>query len=191
MTGFFLLISTAMVVLVVDSIRRHGMDWIGVVLAALLGGVTMWLMVQFFVALLKQTAVGPTELEISNLPLAAGGTYQIFLSQPARLRIGLLELLLECEEQATFRQGTDVRTESRVVYRQRLFRKRGIDIERAHPFQAAFDVHLPLEVMHSFRSPNNSVVWRIRFVCEVKGWSPIHRHFSVVVVPASYERLVA
>jgi hypothetical protein len=189
--GLFLLVSTAMVILVADSVRQHGMDWIGVVLGSLLSGVTVWLMVQFFIALLQQTAIGPTEFEISDLPLAAGGSYQVFLSQPARLRIGLLDVVLECEEQATFRQGTDIRTENRVVYRQRLFRKRGIAVDRTHPFQTAFEFQLPGEAMHSFRSPNNSIAWRIRFDCEVRGWSPIRRQFPVVVVPASYQRLVA
>jgi hypothetical protein len=187
----FLLIATAMNIVVIDSIRRQGMDWIGVVLASLLNLVTLWLVIKFFRALLLQTAVGPTELEISDLPLVAGEKVSVFLLQPARLRIRLLDVVLECEEQATFRQGTDVRTENRIVYSQRLFRKRGIDVDHLHPFQTAFDFTLPAGAMHSFRSANNGIQWRIHYECEVKGWTPLRRVFSLIVVPPSYRRLAA
>jgi hypothetical protein len=179
------------VTLVVDASRRNGPDWVGIVLATLLSLVTVWWVILFFRTLLQQTAIGPTELEISDLPLAAGGEYQIFLSQPARLRIRLLDLALECEEQATFRQGTDVRTETRIVYEQRLFRKRGVDVNRAHPFQTTFRFALPPDIMHSFASANNRIVWRIRFACEVKDWPAVRRTFPVTVFPQSYARLVA
>jgi hypothetical protein len=191
LTGVFLLVSTALVTLVVDASRRNGPDWVGIVLATLLSLVTVWWVILFFRTLLQQTAIGPTELEISNLPLAAGGEYQIFLSQPARLRIRLLDLALECEEQATFRQGTDVRTETRIVYEQRLFRKRGVDVNRAHPFQTTFRFALPTDIMHSFASGNNRIVWRIRFSCEVKDWPAVRRTFPVTVFPQSYTRLAA
>ncbi len=191
LTGLFLLISTALVTLVVDSSRRHGIDWVGAVLASMLCLVTVWWVWQFFRTLLQQTAIGPTDLEISDLPLAAGGSYQIFLSQPARLRIRLLDLVLECEEQATFRQGTDVRTETRVVYRQRLFRKRGLEIGRVHPFQTSFRFELPSDLMHSFLSANHRIAWRIHFTCDVKGWSSVERTFPVTLFPHSYARMVA
>ena len=191
LTGLFLLISTALVTLVIDASRRQGIDWIGAVLSLFLCLVTGWWIWQFFRTLLQQTAIGPTELEISDLPLAAGGSYQVFLSQPARLRIRLLDLVLECEEQATFRQGTDVRTETRVVYQQRLFRKRGLDVRRAHPYQTTFRFELPAELMHSFLSANNRIAWRIRFTCDVKGWSAVERTFPVTVFPHTYTRLAA
>jgi hypothetical protein len=177
------MVATSLIVLVVDSTMKGRTDWVGVVLATALTLATVWLFGQFFKLLLMQTTVGPTELEISNLPLIAGQTYTAFLSQPARLRLRLLELTLECEEHATFRQGTDIRTESQTVYSQLLFRKRGVEVEENQMFQTAAEFTLPLQAMHSFRSQNNRIQWQIRLMATVTGWPAIERRFPLVVIP--------
>jgi hypothetical protein len=182
-SAFCATIATVLIVLVVDNALKGRIDWVGVVLATALTLATVWLLYQFVRHLLAQTAVGPTELEISDLPLVAGQLYTMFLTQPARVRLRLLELVLECEEQATFRQGTDIRTESAVVCNRLLFRKRGLDVEENQVFQTAVDLAIPGEAMHSFRSKNNSIGWRIRLTATVTGWPPVERRFPVIVVP--------
>jgi hypothetical protein len=182
-SAFSAMIATALIVLVIDTALRGAPDWIGAVLAAALTLATIWLLVQFVKRLLAQTAVGPTDLEISDMPLSAGQSYTVFLSQPARVRLRLLEVALECEEQSTFRQGTDIRTESLVVYSQLLFRKRGLEPEENQIFQTAINVSIPDQAMHSFRSKNNSIHWRLRLTATVTGWAPIERRFPIVVVP--------
>ncbi len=190
-SAFCAMIATALIVLVIDSTVRGGTDWVGVVLATALTLATVWLLVQFVKRLLVQTAVGPTDLEISDLPLVAGKPYGLFLSQPARLRLRLLELVLECEEQATFRQGTDIRTETLVVYSQLLFRKRGLDVVENQVFQTAVEMSVPPQAMHSFRSKNNNIQWRIRLNATVTGWPPIDRRFPIVVIPHVAARVSA
>ncbi len=190
-SAFCAMVAASLIVLVIDSTMRGGTDWVGVILATALTLATVWLLAQFFKQLLMQTAVGPTDLEISNLPLVAGSSYTLFLSQPARLRLRLLELALICEEQATFRQGTDIRTESQIVYRQLVFRKRGVSIEETQVFQTAVDFSVPSAAMHSFRSKNNSIQWQIRLVATVTGWPLIERRFPLIVIPQAAERVSA
>ena len=70
---------------------------------------------------LLTTSVGPTRIEISDHPLAPGAQYDLFLSQAGRVTMNSFEVLLACDEKATFRQGTDTRTEARRVYEERCF----------------------------------------------------------------------
>lgn len=182
------MVATSLIVLVIDSAVQGDPDWVGVILAVVLTLATIWLLTQFIKQLLMQTAVGPTDLEISDLPLMAGSSYAAFLSQPARLRLRLLELTLACEEQATFRHGTDIRTESQTVYSQLLFRKRGVDTEAGTVFQTGVDFRLPEQAMHTFRSKNNSIQWHIHLVATVTGWPVIERRFPLVVLPAGPSR---
>ena len=64
-----------------------------------------------------------------------GGEYQVFLSQTGRLSVKRLKLSLVCEEEATYRQGTDTRTESQKVFAQELFRREDFEIPPGIPFE--------------------------------------------------------
>jgi hypothetical protein len=80
-------------------------DWLGtafLVPFVLVGGGTIY---WFFRELVLATIIGPTLVEISDHPLRAGGTYELFVSQAGRLKMKLLEILLVCEEEAIYRQG--------------------------------------------------------------------------------------
>ena len=67
----------------------------------------------FMRQLLIASGVGPTQLEISDHPLLPGRRYDLYLSQAGRLTMNFLEIDIVCEEQATYHQGTDTRTERR------------------------------------------------------------------------------
>ena len=94
-----------------------------------------------------------------------------------------LELWLVCEEEATYRQGTDIRTEVRRVFEQQLWSHRDFRIEPIEPFQAAAALPLPATAMHSFHSDHNSVNWQLVVRGEVAHWPPFERGFSLVVYP--------
>ncbi|MFK7770425.1 MAG: hypothetical protein AB8B55_24660 [Mariniblastus sp.] len=138
---------------------------------------------QFFRQLIKLTGIGPTSLEISKYPMQPGSGYQISLSQAGRVRLKLLDVTLVCEEQATFNQGTDIRTETRVVYKNQLFRRRGIPLTPAEPFQTQFELSIPNNAMHSFKSQNNRVQWKIVVTGQAKSWPRLRRNFPVSVHP--------
>ncbi len=140
--------------------------------------------IYFFVReLLVVTAVGPTQLEISDHPLRPGGSYRVYVSQGGRLTINSLELSLVCDEVATYRQGTDTRTELARVYAQPLLARQQVELLPQAAFEEQLDVAIPAQCMHSFKADHNEVRWRLLVRADVAGWPPFERSFPVVVVP--------
>jgi hypothetical protein len=129
------------------------------------------------------TGIGPTLLEISHQPLRPGVEYQLFVSQNGRLRLRRFEVSLVCEEEATFRHGTDTRKESCRVSDQTLFEREDFEVLRGVPFEVHCNLCLPENVMHSFKSPHNEVNWRFVVRGQVSGWPDFERAFPVLVYP--------
>lgn len=71
----------------------------------------------FFHLFLQRLGIGPTAIEIDILPLLPGGDYRLYLCQYGRVDFQRLDLCLVAYEEATYEQGTDVRTESRETMR--------------------------------------------------------------------------
>jgi hypothetical protein len=133
--------------------------------------------------LLIATGLGPTHLEISDHPLLPGRHYDLFLSQAGRLKMNFLEIDLVCEEQATYRQGTDTRTEQRRVYQERVFERRKFDIPQGMPFEQQCRIEIPTGAMHSFSADHNEVQWKFVVRGEVLGWPKYERSFPIIVFP--------
>ncbi len=174
-----------LVVLAVESHLEGKPNWTLTVFAALFAVVGAWAALFFLRQLLMHTGIGPTSVEISDHPLRPGRSYRVFVTQAGRLNVESLELWLVCEEEATYQQGTDIRTESREVFRQLVFREEEFRIEPAQPFEYECDARIPDNVMHSFQSTNNSVHWNLAVNGHVNGWPAFRRTFSVVVYPAT------
>ncbi len=183
LAALFVVLATTLIINVVKEYRQDGLDWVATGFAIPVSFAALWSVYSFLRQLMKLTGIGPTTLEISNYPIVPGGDYEIFLSQPGRLRLKLVDVFLICREQATFDDGTDIRTEKRVVYQQRLFRKRGVQMRRGQPFEVNFEMSLPRHAMHSFHSRNNRVIWELLVHVKVKGWPQIERRFTISVLP--------
>lgn len=138
--------------------------------------------------LLITTGIGPTLLEIADHPLHPAGQYRLFVSQSGRLSINSLEVSLVCQEKASYRQGTDTRTETREVYRQQVFLQEGFEIHRGMPFEAQCDVEVPGRAMHSFKSDHNEINWKLLVKGDVQGWPDFERAFPVIVHPNPNEK---
>ena len=141
------------------------------------------LIVFFLRQLVIATGIGPTLLEISDQPLYPGQRYRLFFWQTGRLKMNSLELLLVCEEETTYRHGTDTRTETRRVYQRPLFYHEGFKIEGGLPFEADCEIEVPPTAMHSFRSGHNEVNWKVLVKGDVAGWPNFQRSFPVIVYP--------
>ncbi len=139
--------------------------------------------------LLIASGVGPTQLEISDHPLLPGRRYDLYLSQAGRLTMNFLEVDLVCDEQATYHQGTDTRTEQRRVYEQRVFERRQFDIPLGMPFEQQCRIEIPSDAMHSFWSDHNEVQWKFVVRGEVPGWPKYERSFPIVVFPRPPKRV--
>jgi hypothetical protein len=141
-------------------------------------------MIYFFVReVFVVTAVGPTQLEISDHPLQPGGSYRVYVSQGGRLTINSLALSLVCDEVATYRQGTDTRTEQACVYLERLLHRERVELLPQAAFEEQLDLAIPAECMHSFKAGHNEIRWRLLVRGDIAGWPPFERSFPVVVVP--------
>lgn len=129
------------------------------------------------------TGIGPTLLEISHQPLRPGVEYRLFISQTGRLKLRRFEVALVCEEEATFRHGTDTRKESCRISELMIFNKDDFEVVRGVPFEVSNDLRLPENVMHSFKSAHNEVNWRFVVRGHVQGWPDFERSFPVLVYP--------
>ena len=88
------------------------------------------------------TGIGPTLVEISGHPLLPGGNIDVFVSQSGRFKLARLDLRLVCEEEATYRQGTNTRSETREVFRQQVLRCESA-ASQAAPFAAVAAMRCP------------------------------------------------
>jgi hypothetical protein len=188
-TTIFALLWNGMVcVLTVWAIRAHVArehDWLLSALLLPLWGVSAWSIRYLLQLIWLHTGMGMTTLEISDLPLMPGRTYQVTLAQHGHIRINLLQLWLVCEEEATYHQGTDIRTERREVLSRQVFERRDFQIEPALPFVDTCDVAVPASGMHSFHSQHHSVSWKLVVRGEAEGWPAFERGFPVVVYPGA------
>jgi hypothetical protein len=140
--------------------------------------------VYFLRRLLVAAGIGPTRLEISDHPLQPGREYRLFLSQSGRLRVKALRVSLACEEAATYRQGTNARSETREVYCQEIFRREDVEIS-GQPFESPIELRLPEGAMHSFAAGHNEINWTLVVEGEPAGWPNFRRAFPVIVRPAA------
>jgi hypothetical protein len=143
-----------------------------------IAGITLFVRGLFLAA-----AVGTTQLEISDHPLRPGRRYEVLLAQGGAGVLRALELALELEEQATFRQGTDTRSERVVVWRQVVITRRDVQLDPVSQFELQTQVHVPADAMHSFISEHNAVRWRLAVRGTPARWPPFVRIFPVVVYP--------
>jgi hypothetical protein len=133
--------------------------------------------------LVLAAAVGTTQLEISEHPLLPGGTYDVLLAQGGSGRIRQLTLALELVEQATFRQGTDARTESLVVWRRQFDTWSDVALLPGARFEVRSTIAIPSDAMHSFTSEHNAARWRIVIRGVPARWPAFVRIFPVAVYP--------
>jgi hypothetical protein len=176
--------AAVLVVLAVDSFLEGRPEWFLTIFAVPFLAIGGWAVYDFIRQMLIHTGIGPTHVEISDHPLHPAGTYQVHLSQGGNLMIKTLALSLVCEEAATYRQGTNIRTETRIVFDRQIFRKTSFRIEPGMPFEHQCHVDIPAGAMHSFRSEHNAVNWRLVVRAEADAWPPYERGFPLIVYPA-------
>jgi hypothetical protein len=177
-------IVTVFAVMAVNSHLEGRSEWVLTVFVVLFAAVGLTMIFYFVRELLVVTGVGPTQLEISDHPLLPGKTYRVYVFQGGRLTINSFELSLVCDEVATYRQGTDMRTELARVYSQQILRREQVELLPQAAFEDQCDFAIPSECMHSFKAEHNEVRWRLAVRGDIAGWPPFERSFPVVVCPS-------
>ena len=145
--------------------------------------VSYWSVRTFLHLLVQNSGMAQTTVEISHLPLSPGQEYQAVVAQHGHVVMRSLELWLVCEEEATFTQGTDIRTEVREVYRQLHLARENFGIEPGRPFIEGCTVRVPATAMHSFQSAHNAVRWKLVVRGAATAWPVFERDFPLVVYP--------
>ena len=151
--------------------------------AGLLGAGWLGLLFFFLRQLRLVRGVGPTVVEVSAFPLVAGEPARLYLGQSGALRVKALRVTLVCEESATYRQGTDTRTEKRSVYRADVCRADDFAIEKDRPFEARGELAVPGTAMHSFKADHNEVRWELVVEAELAGLPKYRQEYPLVVRP--------
>jgi len=160
-------------------------DWVLTLCVIPFAGVGVAIIVYAFRYLLLASAVGPTLVEVSEQPLYPGKRCEAFVSQTGRMRVNSLDVLLVCDEDATFHQGTNTRRESLRVVEQAVYHRVEFDLRHGVPFEARFPVEIPAGTMHSFKSDHNEIRWKILVKGEIAGRPSFVRSFPVIVCPAA------
>jgi len=184
---FALLWNTVLAVLAVQAgleLMGGRRDWLLFVLLLPFAAVGLAGVAVFIRRLVLATAVGTTQLEIADHPLRPGGVCGVLLAQAGAGVFRELTMTLELEEQATFRQGTDTRSERTVVWRQPLRTWKDVELTPGKRFEAHATVGIPDAAMHSFASEHNAIRWRIVVHGSPDRWPAFQRVFPLVVFPA-------
>ncbi len=177
--------------LAVISMQKHLVgdpDWFLTVLLITFLVVSFFATRWFFRLFRRQSGIGPTAVEISELPLLPGCEYQLYLCQYGRATFEKLTVSLVAYEESTYQQGTDVRTERRETSRVNAVAlgspsSSKLVAEPEKPLEMDCQIRLPIDIMHSFQGQHNAVVWRIVVEGDAIKWPSFCRSFPVVVYP--------
>jgi hypothetical protein len=124
-------------------------------------------------------------VEVSAQPLHPGEKFEVFVSLFGPLNVKGLRVSLVCQEEASYGEGTNVRTETRRVVAVEVLRREAFSISRAFPYEVHQVVRVPARAMHSFEAKHNKVRWLVVVAGEVAGWPNFEHTFPVVVHPAA------
>ena len=169
-------------------------DWLLTALLVPFAGVSVVITSWFFRLFRKHLGVGPTAVEVEDLPLIPGGKYQLYLCQYGKCRFKKLTVSLVAYEQTTYDQGTDIRTERQEVLRipalcgtepDELTEKFPLPLvaDPERPLELYCHFSLPFDMMHSFQGEHNAVLWKVVVEGEAQKWPSFCRSFPVVVYP--------
>ncbi len=175
------------VVIAAESFAEHEPEWFLTALLVPLLAVGLWLVYHVIRQLAITTGMGPTIVEIDRHPLFPGGSYQLFVAQSGRLAVNSLSITLVCDEEAMFRQGTNVRQATCRVYREEIDRHERFVVKPENPFSARCRFVIPATAMHSYRSEHNKISWKLVIRGDAIGWPVFERSYRVNVYPKPAE----
>lgn len=153
------------------------------------GCVWVFLVVFGLVGLLLLISVPHSFLAMFNpRPTLTLDTGRLRLGEPCRVswqwsgatkRVERLRIVLEGQEEATYRRGTDTHTDKHVFARIDLVDTRSsMEISRS-----TAELAIPTDTMHSFEASRNRIVWRLKVSAEIPRWPDVAEEHKVVIQP--------
>ncbi|MCA9262450.1 MAG: hypothetical protein KDA60_01330 [Planctomycetales bacterium] len=172
------------VAVAIQRLRARQWPWMTLVVAIPVTWVAVGAVRKFFAQILEITGLGHSNVEVSDLPFYPGQRYEISLVQAGRTQLRSIALQLICEEEATYRQGTDIRTERRRVIEQTCFRETDVTLRPREPFEKHIELVLPDDAMHTFQSGSNAIHWRLVVTGRLHRGTYFERAYPILVYPS-------
>jgi hypothetical protein len=160
-----------------------GWLWFQTIFFVPFGLAGLWLVGYFLWHLYRTLGHRRAQVEVSAQPLHPGEEFEVFVSQSGPLQLNNLRVVFVCQEEASYGQGTDVRTETRRVEQVEVVREEAFTIARGFPYEIRRTVRVPARAMHSFEAKHNKIRWLVVIAGDVAGWPNFERTFPVVVHP--------
>ena len=184
----WLAVTVTLVVTVVNSVLNAQPYWLFSTM--LLGSivVTNWATRYCYRQVRHFTRVGTTMMEISHHPLIPGSSCEGFFLQSGSMKLRSLRISLVCEEQATYRQGTDLRIETHHAFKQEIVSLENRDLRSDRVLEHEFQFAIPESVMHSFRGEHNQVQWKLVVRGKPESYPRFTRSFLLIVHPRNPAR---
>jgi len=158
-------------------------SWFLTCFGALAVALACWTVYNFLRELVGAGWMGPTTVEVSDMPLRPGGEYDVYVHQAGSGSVRRWSVSLACDEETTFLQGTDIRHDRQRVFHCEIRRRERFEIDAAHPVDEHCQLTIPLDAMHSFKSRYSAINWKLIVEMETADW-PVHqRTFPVIVYP--------
>ncbi|MBI3827989.1 MAG: DUF3592 domain-containing protein [Planctomycetes bacterium] len=130
---------------------------------------------------------GRTVVEVSTFEPAPGGHFEVLVAQYGHMTVNELSVWLICEEKATYRQGTNTRTDTHRVYEKKLDARTGFAITGAGKEELRTKAEIPADAMHSFKAGHNAIRWFLEVRADIERWPDFKRGFPFRV-PAQSNR---
>ncbi len=142
----------------------------------LVGLLLIGLVVYQFLALFNPQ---PTlKLRPGRVPLGAAAELEWNLSGRVE-RIGEFTIALKAREEATYRRGTDTRTDKHTFYEMELWKT----THAGDIASGRVGFVIPENTMHSFEADNNKIIWSIDVHGDIARWPDVRESFTIAVMP--------
>jgi hypothetical protein len=162
-----------------DALRGSGISWVFVLFLIPFVGIGLFLL--GLVARHAMALANPVpRLTVNRRVLCPGDTLELdWRFDGAAGRLTQVRLFLEGREEATYRRGTDTKTDRAVFATHEIAQAAGLGA--GAPSRAK--LRLPERLMHSFKADNNRIVWSLRVQGTVARWPDVEEAFELSIRP--------
>jgi hypothetical protein len=134
--------------------------------------------------ILRGVKMAPAEVSVSSDTVRIGEAFTFSFLQEMKQPVNVTGFHIDfvLRESATYRQGTDTRTDTHEVpVRRQEFPPRRC--EAGQRIMEEVELEIPRTAMHSFASPNNKVQWLVKVSLEVEKWPDFKEEYEIRVLP--------
>lgn len=136
-----------------------------------------------FFSLGSRKRIRSIQVETSAAELIPGQDLECFVRLTGQTELNGVIVRLVCEERATYRQGTNTRTEKRKVLEEVVAEQTLVQLSPLEPLELRGRTKVPLNAMHSFKSAHNEIAWFIQVNCDIPRWPDSEARYPLVVAP--------